>query len=130
MGEERADSNRRPASRRVADQIKALIESGVYPVGSPLPSLRALADEHEVALNTAISAVRQLSDEGYLTTTPNRRAYVRDRSLQVDPEHELHTVVTALTELRTEVRKIDGRLAELTETVSRLVAQARKPPES
>ena len=127
------EDDRRLASRRVADELRAAVESGVYPVGIALPPLRQLAAEHGVAVNTAMAAVRLLTDEGYLTNRPNAGSYVRDRTSQDDPESELRRLRAELGELRTQVRQaggnlaaIDARLSDLSEVVARLEDRNRR----
>lgn len=121
------EDGKRFASRRVADELKAAIEAGAYPIGAALPPYRQLATQHGVAVNTAMAAVRILGDEGYVTNRPNAGSHVRDRSNQADPEQELRALRTELGELRNQVREasghlaaVDGRLSALSETVSRL----------
>jgi DNA-binding FadR family transcriptional regulator len=67
----------RHASRRLADAIRAGIESGAYPPGSRLPSYRQLRDEHGVALNTSSAAIRLLAADGLVEIRPARGAWVR-----------------------------------------------------
>lgn len=67
------------ATERVADQIRAAIESGEYPSGEPLVSSEALAEKYGVHRGTAQKAVRQLAAEGYLTLTRRHRPIVKER---------------------------------------------------
>jgi DNA-binding GntR family transcriptional regulator len=131
-GQADEDDSKRFASRRVANELRAAIEAGTYPVGAALPPYRQLAAEHGVAVNTAMAAVRLLVDEGFVTSRPNAGNYVRDRTNKADPELELRALRTELGELRGQVRQaggqldaIDARLSELAETVARLEDQAR-----
>lgn len=65
-----------PASRRLAAQLRAAIETGELAPGDKLPSERKLVETHDVARNTAREAVRLLADEG-LVTEHGRGAFVR-----------------------------------------------------
>lgn len=132
MADDRDEADRRFASRRVAESLKSKIDSGVYQVGAALPSLRQLASDHGVAVNTAMAAVRQLVDTGYVINAPNARYQVRDRAVPAEPEQDLRVLRAGLTDLRTEVRQlggilgeIDARLADLSEVVTRLESQAK-----
>lgn len=40
------EEDKRPASRRVADELKSAIEAGTYAVGAALPPLREIAVRH------------------------------------------------------------------------------------
>lgn len=121
------DPDRRSASRRVADALRAEIESGRIAVGSPLPTYRQLATDHDVAVNTAMAAVRLLRDEGLVLSRPNAGAYVRDRTGEIDTESELRSLRAEVSELRAQVRvagtsltAIDGRLAEVVDRLAAL----------
>lgn len=64
-------------SRRIADELRQLIESGELPARSKLPSERALADQYETARNTAREAVRLLAEQGLVTAEHGRGVFVR-----------------------------------------------------
>ena len=59
------DLARRPAIERA---LRAAIRAGTLPVGAPLPSSRALANDLGVARGTVVEAYGQLVAEGYLAT--------------------------------------------------------------
>ena len=121
MPDQRADEDdKRPASRRVADELKALINVGTYPVNTALPPLREIATQYGIAVNTAMAAARLLSDEGYVTSKPNGGYFVRDRTGEVDPAQELRTVRAELVDLRTQVRETRGTLAAVEDRISAL----------
>jgi DNA-binding transcriptional regulator YhcF (GntR family) len=61
-----------PAYEQIARQIRALVTSGVLPAGAVLPSVRALAADLGVNLNTVARAYRVLSDQCFVR--------IRDRS--------------------------------------------------
>ncbi len=54
----------RPIYRQIADEIKALIARGELPEGAPLLSVRQLAANLGVNLNTIATAYRELQTEG------------------------------------------------------------------
>lgn len=64
-----------PAYQQVHDDLLARIGAGEWSRG-PLPSLRALADEYDVAQVTAARALKMLADEGAVFTVPRRGTYV------------------------------------------------------
>ena len=49
-----------PAFQQVVDQIHFKITAGELPPGTKLPSIRALASGHKLAVNTVAKAMRQL----------------------------------------------------------------------
>jgi len=53
--------------REVADDLRRRIESGEFPIGSPLPPIAHLMEYYDVpGLNTIRQAQRLLADEGLL----------------------------------------------------------------
>lgn len=66
-----------PASRRIADALRAAIAEGRYGPGDKLPSERALAAEHGAARNTAREAIDLLQREGLVTAEQGRGVFVR-----------------------------------------------------
>jgi GntR family transcriptional regulator len=69
--------DQRPASRRIADDLRTAIESGELAPGAQLPSERQLASTYGTARNTAREAVRLLTDAGLVTAEHGRGAFVR-----------------------------------------------------
>ena len=67
FGQIELDRNqKRSLQVQLADQIKALIQSGRLNSHRKLPSTRALADELQISRNTVVSAYETLVSEGYL----------------------------------------------------------------
>ncbi len=61
-----------PVYEQVADQVRQFVASGALPPGTSLPSVRQLAGDLEVNLNTIARAYRLLESEGFLV--------IRDRA--------------------------------------------------
>jgi DNA-binding transcriptional regulator YhcF (GntR family) len=61
-----------PVYEQVAGQLLRLVASGALVPGTPLPSVRQLAGNLGVSLNTIARAYRRLEDEGFLV--------IRDRA--------------------------------------------------
>ncbi|WMJ67706.1 PLP-dependent aminotransferase family protein [Stenotrophomonas sp. 24(2023)] len=53
-----------PRYQRLSDELADAIHGGRLPVGSRLPSLRQMASQRGLSLNTVIAAYRQLEDAG------------------------------------------------------------------
>lgn len=105
--------DKRPASRRVADDLVQRIEAGEYPPGSSLPTYRQLAADYDVAVNTAIAAVRLVRDGGGVTIRRNAGAKVRDRSADPDFATELSEARNEVAELRATVQDMGAELERL-----------------
>lgn len=77
MTSSEAREDRRPASERIADELRAAIESGSLPPGARLPSERELAARHGAARNTARQAIRLLAESGLVTAAHGKGVFVR-----------------------------------------------------
>ncbi|GHJ49333.1 GntR family transcriptional regulator [Catellatospora sp. TT07R-123] len=71
--------DRRPPSRRIADELRDKIESGVYAPGEQLPSERELAATYQTARNTAREALAILQSEGLAAARHGKGVFVRQR---------------------------------------------------
>lgn len=69
--------DRRPPSRRIADDLRTQIQTAAFPPGAQLPSERDLAARYGSARNTAREAIRLLTDEGLVIAEHGRGAFVR-----------------------------------------------------
>ena len=69
------------SSRDVADSIKKDILAGRWPAGSRLPASRALAEDFDISLNTAQSALRQLEAQDLITCKPRVGAFVKQEDM-------------------------------------------------
>lgn len=67
---------RTPDRQRIADDIRAKISSGEYPPGSKLPTIRALADHYRVSEEPVRTAIRNLSQQGWIETQQGKGSFV------------------------------------------------------
>lgn len=80
-----------PRYQRLSDELAEAIHGGRLPVGSRLPSLRQMALQRRLSLNTVIAAYRQLEDAGLVIPRPKAgfevapRLSVPERSLRDTP---------------------------------------------
>jgi len=93
-------NDKRPLYQQVADGIKALIARGVLREGMTLPSVRQVAGDLGVNLNTIAVAYRELQEEGFLAVRHGAGAVVASRrSREVDEDALRKPLRTALTQL-------------------------------
>jgi len=92
--------DKRPIYQQIADGIKALIARDELREGMTLPSVRQVAGDLGVNLNTVAVAYRQLQDEGFVTVRHGAGAVISSRSPHPVNQAELYKPLrTALTEL-------------------------------
>ena len=66
-----------PVSRQLAAILRAQIESGELPPGSPLPSIVKLAETYGIATATVSKAIRILKAEGLVFGVGGHGTFVR-----------------------------------------------------
>lgn len=91
-------NDKRPLYQQIVDGVKALIARGELREGMTLPSVRQVAGDLGVNLNTIAIAYRHLQDEGFLTVRHGSGAVVSSgRSREggeVELRKSLRTVLT------------------------------------
>lgn len=84
-----------PFYRQIIDQIKFGIATGKLSVGEQLPTVRALAVELKVNLNTVSKAYKELEIQNILETHLGSGTFIGDADLTITPKqkHEkLHSI--------------------------------------
>ena len=66
-----------PLYIQLADALARKIETGEYAPGQRLQSADDLAEQYEIAPNTAVKALRLLRDRGLVEMSHGRGTYVR-----------------------------------------------------
>ncbi|PVG84681.1 GntR family transcriptional regulator [Nocardioides gansuensis] len=66
-----------PPFEQVRAQIAARAASGALPAGTRLPTVRALADQLGIAVNTVARAYKELEADGVVVTEGRRGTFVR-----------------------------------------------------
>jgi len=64
--------------RRIAADLRGAIASGVLKPGDPLPAMKEIAEQYDVALSTAHRAVSVLTSAGIVNASRGRRAVVAE----------------------------------------------------
>jgi DNA-binding transcriptional regulator YhcF (GntR family) len=102
-----------PVYEQVADQVRRLVASGVLGPGTALPSVRQLAGDLGVNLNTIARAYRLLESEGFLV--------IRDRAgvVVAAPAEEIEG--SARAKLLDEMRATLARLRQAGMTTEELL---------
>ncbi|WP_022882382.1 GntR family transcriptional regulator [Gryllotalpicola ginsengisoli] len=85
-------TNPAPASEQVRTQVMVLVRDGKLPPGAKLPTVRRLADELGIAVNTVARAYRLLEADGILETFGRRGTFVADSGDAI--QQQLHAAAT------------------------------------
>lgn len=91
-------NDKRPLYQQIVDGVKALIAAGELREGMTLPSVRQVAGDLGVNLNTIAVAYRQLQEEGFVKVRHGAGAVVSSRRARGVEEEDLRKPLrTALT---------------------------------
>jgi GntR family transcriptional regulator len=94
------ENDKRPIYQQITDGIKGLIARGDLREGMTLPSVRQVAGDLGVNLNTVAVAYRQLQDEGFANVRHGAGAVIAARGMRpVDRDELSKTLRTALTQM-------------------------------
>lgn len=107
----------RPIYEQVKDGLRHLVVTGALQAGDKLPSVRALASSLAINPNTIQRAYAALEEEGYVSTTPGKGAFVvRDSGGETPRRGELLRQFDALS---TELLFLGMTAQELAQRVNR-----------
>ena len=68
-----------PKYQQIVEQVRALVATGALPPRTPLPSVRQLAADLGINVNTVLAAYRALESEGIVLLRHGARAVVHPR---------------------------------------------------
>jgi GntR family transcriptional regulator len=93
-------NDKRPVYQQIVDGVKALIAHGKLREGMTLPSVRQVAGDLGVNLNTVAVAYRQLQDEGFVSVRHGAGAVILSRTpYPIDKAELSQPLRTVLTDL-------------------------------
>ena len=77
-----------PFYRQIIDQIKYGIASGNLKAGEQLPTVRALAAELKINLNTVTKAYKELEIQNILETRQGAGTFISKASVEIPPKEK------------------------------------------
>ena len=118
-----------PISRQIAEQVRAQCLSGVLKEGACLPSVRELARELAVNVNTVLRVYERLAADGWIEMRHGEGTFVRPPSpLRKNAGEQKQEREQVARELGTTVRRaflLGISAAEMRDMFSSVLAQAR-----
>ena len=116
-------ATRRPKYEQVADDLRANITNGTYPVGVALPSAAALMASYQVSVTVARAAIKQLQTEGLAEGQPGKGVYVIREPTPSEPSAEFIEITRQIQDLRdtlgAAMTQLDARLTALERSLRR-----------
>ena len=91
-----------PVYEQVANQLRWLVASGALAPGTPLPSVRQLAGDLGVNLNTIARAYRLVESEGFLVIRDRAGVMVAAPAKKIEPSRRFEL----LDQIRTTIARL------------------------
>lgn len=110
-----------PIYRQITEQVRLAVAAGKLAPGDPLPSVRALADELLINVNTAAKAYAELSREGVIITQPGRGVFVAERRRRYTRQEQFRRLEPSLRAFLSEASALGLSAGEVLELVSKEV---------
>ena len=104
-----------PKYRQIADDLRARIEAGEFPVDTRLPTKPELMDHYEAALGTVDSAIGVLRNIGLVETRQGAGMYVREPAPK---RSEYDAAMSRMDEFAEEILLLQERTAALERAVT------------
>jgi len=114
-----------PFYRQIIDQILAGIATGALLAGEQLPTVRALAVDLKVNLNTVAKAYKELEIRGVLTTQQGSGTYVAPVKVEADEVERRRKVVQVVDELLARAAALGLPSRDLLEELAARLEEAR-----
>ncbi len=118
------EQSKEPIYRQIVEQVRRHVATGVLVPGDELPSLRQLAIDLNVHLNTIALAYRELERQGILRLRQGSRASIVpvDRAKLAPPPQALVFVREQLERIRTEALLSGIALDEVRQLADKIFA--------
>ncbi|KRF53972.1 GntR family transcriptional regulator [Priestia megaterium] len=109
--------SKKPIYEQIAEYIKKLIISGEYNNNVPLPSIRFLANDLNVNINTIQKAYNKLEQQGYIYTVIGKGKFI-NQDHQLDKEVRIQEIKKEVLRLTREALYLGVNLEEILSSVS------------
>ena len=114
-----------PKYQQIVEQVRALVATGALPPRTPLPSVRQLAADLGINVNTVLAAYRALESEDIILLRHGARAVVHPRLARAaEPQRaEVERLRAALERIRTDALLFGMTLAQLRALAAEVFAE-------
>jgi GntR family transcriptional regulator len=119
--------DRTPIYGQIVQQIKCLIAGGDLSPGQQLPTVRALAEQLKVHVNTIARAYDVLDKDGVISTQQGRGTYVADRANNARlQQHRYDTLQAAINHTLLEALSLGYTADEIEQAFSQSLKEWRR----
>ncbi len=117
----------KPIYAQLVDQVEYAVAAGLLAPGDRLPTVRELAAELVVNVNTVARAYRDLEQAGVIETSPGRGSFVAERSApEADRFRKLEPHIDRLVEAARKLGYEPEELMTLVEQKARSLGRAKR----
>ncbi len=102
-----------PLYRQIIDQIRYGIASGMWQAGEQLPTVRALAVELKVNLNTVSKAYKELEILKILETQQGTGTFISDVTIEIDEKERKGKLESICTEFLNTASSYGFKIADI-----------------
>ena len=110
-----ANSSPDPIYEQIVRQVKSQIIAGDLPEGTPLPSIRRLAQDLQISVITTKRAYEELEKEGFIDTVGGKGTFVAAQNAEFLREKRMKVVEEKLAQAVNEARMLGIGVEQLTE---------------
>lgn len=111
-----------PPYQQIRLQVLAAIREGTVPVGSRLPTIRQLAADLDLAVNTVARAYRELEADGAIETRGRRGSFVREPTAPALDDARARQLDAVARACVAEARRLGAPAPEIAAAVARALA--------
>jgi len=108
-----------PFYKQIVDQIRFGISSGKLQVGEQLPTVRALAVQLKINLNTISKAYKELEIQGILETQQGTGTFIGSPPLRIDPIESRQKLTSICSEFLSVISSYGFTVEELIEELKK-----------
>ena len=119
-----------PIYRQISEQVRLGVAAGKLTPGEQLPSVRALAEDLVINVNTVAKAYADLSREGLIETQPGRGVFVAERRQRYTKQERVRRLEPTLRTLLSEATALGYTGGELLEILRKEVSKWEPTPSS
>ncbi|KMQ50461.1 Transcriptional regulator, GntR family [Chitinispirillum alkaliphilum] len=116
-----------PYYRQIVNQVTYAVVNGMLKPGERLPTVRQLAVDLQVNLNTIVKAYNELEIRGVINTQQGTGTFVSENRLKIDPKEKEQGLERLCYSFLDEVASLGIHTEEIFSTLERIVNERSLP---
>ena len=116
-----------PYYRQIVNQIMYGVANGMLTPGERLPTVRQLAVDLQINLNTIVKAYNELELRGVVNTQQGTGTFVSECSTDIDPEEKMKGIKRLCNNFLDEVSSMGISTEEIISTLEKIINERTIP---